>query len=327
MLLDFITNFPSALRGDNLMNIELTPKKDIDGTIDYIYRNFKDGIEFDVTPNQGANFTLFNQEQLDMAMFYAEKYQVPYIGIEIQKDNVSLDFSNLDYINKIKHLSFYVFGKKFSLNILPKNCNEINSIDYLKFYSDYPCNFNQFDLFKNLKKLDIIYHNNSTSWLKLDNLLDLYIYKFKEDDLSSLSTLINLKRLHLQKGSLKSLKGIGDLPNLETLYVDDLRYLTDVSNLVDAKSLENIRFIPFKKVTDWDFLATMPQLKLIGLDVAESVGFMEQMPNLVCAWCVKIKDKNEKPIIKLDTLYNVNSTICKEQYDKAFTVKRFVEGH
>lgn len=152
-------------------------------------------------------------------------------------------------------------------------------------------------------------------------------FKLKVDDLTAFSGLTSLKRLHLQRISIKSLKGIGDLPNLETLYVDDLRYLTDVSNLVDAKSLENIRFIPFKKVTDWDFLVNMPQLKLIGLDVAESVGFMEQMPNLVCAWCVKIKDKNEKPIIKLDTLYSVNSTICKEQYDKAFTVKRFVEGH
>lgn len=308
-------------------NIKLTPITSPDGSNDLVYSSDTDETEMEITPNNFMSFTIHNQGHLEAAMKKAERYQVDNLWIKVFRDNVSLDFSDIPYINKIKTLEFDIAGKKFSLNILPKDHTEITSVTWLTFHSEHPYNFDQFDVFTKLIKLDITGHVKAMSWTKLSHLIDLYIFKLKVDDLTAFSGLTSLKRLHLQRISIKSLKGIGDLPNLETLYVDDLRYLTDVSNLVDAKSLENIRFIPFKKVTDWDFLATMPQLKLIGLDVAESVGFMEQMPNLVCAWCVKIKDKNEKPIIKLDTLYSVNSTICKEQYDKAFTVKRFVEGH
>lgn len=307
-------------------NIKLTPITSPDGSNDLVYSSDTDETEMEITPNNFMSFTIHNQGQLEAAMKKVERYQVDNLWIKVFRDNVSLDFSDIPYINKIKTLEFDIAGKKFSLNILPKDHAEITSVTWLTFHSEHPYNFDQFDVFTKLIKLDITGHVKTMSWTRLSHLIDLYIFKLKVDDLTAFSGLTSLKRLHLQRISIKSLKGIGDLPNLETLYVDDLRYLTDVSNLVDAKSLENIRFIPFKKVTDWDFLVNMPQLKLIGLDVAESVSFMEQMPNLVCAWCVKVKDESIEILNDFQIKYG-HSPIWNEQFNQAFTVKRFVEGH
>lgn len=315
-------------------NIKLTPVTSPHGTTDLVYSSETDETEIEITPNLGMDFTIHSQEQLELCMQKAEKYQVPYISIKIMRDNVSLDFASIPYINQIKTLEFNIWAKKFSLNILPKNQTELPSVTRLIFYADYPCHFDQFEAFTNLKRLEIVGHKNAMSWTKLSHLTDLFIFKLNVDDLTPLIALKSLKRLHLQKVSIKSLNGIGNLTNLETLYVDDLRYLTDVSHLVDNKTLENIRFIPFKKVTDWAFLVNMPQLKLIGLDMADSLGFMEKMPNLVCAWCVKVKDKNREILAKIDRLYNydttnstynTDSTICKIQYNKAFNTRRFID--
>lgn len=315
-------------------NIKLTPITNPHGTTDLVYSSETDETEIEITPKNFMSFTIHSQEQLELCMQKAEKYQVDNLWIRVMRDNVSLDFANIPYISQIKILEFEIMGKKFSLNILPKNQTELPAMVWFMFYADYPCHFDQFEVFINLKRLEIIGHKNAMSWTKLSHLVDLFIFKLKVDDLIPLSGLKSLKRLHLKRISIKSLNGIGNLTNLETLYVDDLRYLTDVSNLVDNKTLENIRFILFKKVTDWEFLVNMPQLKLIGLDVADSIGFMEKMPNLVCAWCVKVKDKNEEILAKIDRLYNydatsstynTDSTLCKIQYNKAFTIKRFVE--
>ena len=83
----------------------------------------------------------------------------------------------------------------------------------------------------------------------------------------------SLKRLKLVQGSLKSLDGIENLKNLETLHIYGTRNLTDLSALLKSSSIQNLIFKSYTKNTDWDFLAEMKQLKFISLNEAKSIEF------------------------------------------------------
>lgn len=237
------------------------------------------------------------QQELEQAFVFAEKYQCKrfYFVSHPCAENTTYCFKELPYIQTFKSLDFDFFGKKITLNVLPEGCDEIKHVTYLRLTSSHPVRFNQYLNFTQLKKLFVTYHKSSSGWLSHEGLVDLTIRKYKADDLTGLSNLKSLKRLSLLQGSVKSLNGIEHLKHLETLEIYSVRNLTDLTALLNAPHIENLIIKAYSKVTDWNFLSGMKQLKFLYLEKADSIEFFNALPNLVVAGVNKIEDNNRAP--------------------------------
>ena len=298
------------------MIIQLRETKDALGNITLKHENFDEGFHIHIVPNVGARLEIVNQNQLNESFKFIERYNVLYLNLIVYKDDVTLSFKELNYIKYLETIYFNFYGKNCNLDILPIDCLKLDSLIECELINESPMPFNQFYALKNLKKLTVSYHKKSLGWMELESLFDLKIHKFKEENLTSLKAMKSLKRLNLEKGTLKSVDGIENLSNLETLIINDLRQLNDLRALEKASSLENIIFRPYKKIQDWDFLLKLPTLKLIALDKAKSIEFFDKMPRLVFGRVEDVLDGNLQPQYRLEEKYQ-DTDISDSQYSKA----------
>lgn len=135
------------------------------------------------------------------------------------------------------------------------------------------------------------------SWLqKFTKIVDLIIYRYPEKNLMPLVGLKKLRRLCLVEGAVKSLDGIDELPRLEAIQIISCGKLADVNAILKAKSLEHIMFEKFRKIKNWNFLSQKINLKTIWLEVAEDVGFIRYLPNLIYFKCLKVVGGDVSPI-------------------------------
>lgn len=134
-------------------------------------------------------------------------------------------------------------------------------------------------------------------WFDLSVIKFLSIDDFNKNDLASLKDFKSLEMLQFyNRPKMRSLDGLENLPNLRILDIALPTKLTDVSAIVRAKNLRNIRFYKFKKIQNWDFLADKRDIEALVIDTAESTEFVKKLPNLKYFFCEKALDKNSKPV-------------------------------
>jgi len=114
---------------------------------------------------------------------------------------------------------------------------------------------------------------------------DGWISHFKADDLQILTQHQQLKRLCVSQRTLKSLHGISQLSNLETLHIVATKNLVDVADRLNAPKLKNIMFEKYRKIANWDFLANKKDWQVIWLEQAGSIDFINQLPDLKSFYC------------------------------------------
>ncbi len=171
------------------------------------------------------------------------------------------------------------------------------NLDSLTIAGNCPQNFP--DVRDNLKltTLTIQYDKKfNDRWNRLPTIRDLTILDLLDEDLSDLAGLSSLIRLKIVAGMMKSLKGLEKLGNLETIVIETASKLTDVSALLDAPRLKNIRFVRYKKVTDWSFLSVKKNIECIRFDIADSGAFIKKLPELKYFWAGKVTDRGNKGI-------------------------------
>lgn len=162
----------------------------------------------------------------------------------------------------------------------------------------YPSHFPDLDTFPRLETLTIQYDKSfNPRWTHLKNLRDLRIYNYSEADLSPLKDLINLRRLRLTAGKIKSLDGLERLPQLETLFIGVTPKLVDVNAIIKSKTLKNVMFESYKKIQDWAFLKAKKDLRCISLDTAASIDFMKEFSDLEFFFCKKVQDRKNKSFL------------------------------
>lgn len=131
-------------------------------------------------------------------------------------------------------------------------------------------------------------------WNTLDQVRDLVVYDYDEQDLRPLIGLKNIKRLKIVRGRMKNLDGLDEFLNLETLIIVKAPKLADVDGLMRAPKLQNIEFVQYSKINDWSFLSRMFNLKRAALDVVDSIDFRVSMKKLSFLYARKVKERNNK---------------------------------
>ena len=85
------------------------------------------------------------------------------------------------------------------------------------------------------------------------------------DVLDQLSGLEDLNRLSINSGKIISLKGISKIRGVEYLQIATLSHLTDISELAEMDSLQELWINTCKYITSWEFLLEMKSLKKLSL--------------------------------------------------------------
>lgn len=147
-----------------------------------------------------------------------------------------------------------------------------------------------------LKVLDVTYDAKACDWQQHAGIIDLTVHGFKEHDLSQLVQMKSLKRLSIVGGNIKSLAGIENLPSLETICLYKTLQLLCLDELLNSKSVKNIKCEAYRKVRDWRFLTANKNIEFLSFDEADSLDFIAQLPALKFIYCKKVGDKDQSPV-------------------------------
>lgn len=114
--------------------------------------------------------------------------------------------------------------------------------------------------------------------------MSLWNYKPKSKNLSEISELKAIQELEIIKSSINSLKGSGNLLNLERLklgYLNQLSYIDELEKI--RERLKVLNFESCKKIENHEYVACLNNLEELSFNECgniETINFIDKMPNL-----------------------------------------------
>lgn len=139
----------------------------------------------------------------------------------------------------------------------------------------------------------------------VDTLEELHISGDKaHENLSSISSSQNLKRIWFLQSGLKSLSGIERFPKMQDLSFDYMRSLCDISQLsLVANSLRALSIENCPKITDFSVLydlVNLEHLHLYGKNELPSLGFLNKMKKLkTFVFSMNVADCDLSPCLQI----------------------------
>ena len=185
------------------------------------------------------------------------------------KDMSPLEEMDTGFADQQGGLNLMISGSSF----LSENANDLNNmsdrllsfVDSLCIIGDKIYSFDRYDVWgqMNGKKVDLILQDNQKQ-----EQTPLDVSGIEEVDLSFLSRMPNLKRLHLfamQITDLQPLQGLNQLTDLQLKFCDKLE---DISAVSGMQELENL-FLDFTGIKSIEAVAGLKKLKDLSLNQVE----------------------------------------------------------
>lgn len=270
------------------MELDKTIRENLDG--DYLtihVENFKEGVEYAA------------QKKLQ---------QIHLIGGRAK--NVIVDFKELNKLSEtLQYISFIQdIGNVINFESI-YNLKEMRKIyihDKQKFTFDV-------SRFTKLQHLGGDYWNGLINLDKAYSLTSLVICKYPFPNLVQFSALRNLEILHIYGSKIQNLDGVEKL-SIRELSLARNNKLDDIHKINEVSSLENLEIECCKKLLDFSFLKGNSNIKDLFIDKLDSIDFVESMPNLKKINFWNCKDGNMTPLLKSQSLEDVNFYPNKRHY-------------
>lgn len=270
------------------MELDKTIRENLDG--DYLtihVENFKEGVEYAA------------QKKLQ---------QIHLIGGRAK--NVIVDFKELNKLSEtLQDISFIEdIGNVINFESI-YNLKEMRKIyihDKQKFTFDV-------SRFTKLQHLGGDYWNGLINLDKAYSLTSLVICKYPFPNLVQFSALRNLEILHIYGSKIQNLDGVEKL-SIRELSLARNNKLDDIHKINEVSSLENLEIECCKKLLDFSFLKGNSNIKDLFIDKLDSIDFVESMPNLKKINFWNCKDGNMTPLLKSQSLEDVNFYPNKRHY-------------
>ena len=270
------------------MELDKTIRENLDG--DYLtihVENFKEGVEYAA------------QKKLQ---------QIHLIGGRAK--NVIVDFKELNKLSEtLQDISFIQdIGNVINFESI-YNLKEMRKIyihDKQKFTFDV-------SRFTKLQHLGGDYWNGLINLDKAYSLTSLVICKYPFPNLVQFSALRNLEVLHIYGSKIQNLDGVERL-SIRELSLARNNKLDDIHKINEVSSLENLEIECCKKLLDFSFLKGNSNIKDLFIDKLDSIDFVESMPNLKKINFWNCKDGNMTPLLKSQSLEDVNFYPNKRHY-------------
>lgn len=270
------------------MELDKTIRENLDG--DYLtihVENFKEGVEYAA------------QKKLQ---------QIHLIGGRAK--NVIVDFKELNKLSEtLQYISFIqdirnVINFESIYNL--KEMRKIYIHDKQKFTFDV-------SRFTKLQHLGGDYWNGLINLDKAYSLTSLVICKYPFPNLVQFSALRNLEILHIYGSKIQNLDGVEKL-SISELSLARNNKLDDIHKINEVSSLENLEIECCKKLLDFSFLKGNSNIEDLFIDKLDSIDFVESMPNLKKINFWNCKDGNMTPLLKSQSLEDVNFYPNKRHY-------------
>ena len=270
------------------MELDKTIRENLDG--DYLtihVENFKEGVEYAA------------QKKLQ---------QIHLIGGRAK--NVIVDFKELNKLSEtLQDISFIQdIGNVINFESI-YNLKEMRKIyihDKQKFTFDV-------SRFTKLQHLGGDYWNGLINLDKAYSLTSLVICKYPFPNLVQFSALRNLEILHIYGSKIQNLDGVEKL-SIRELSLARNNKLEDIHKINEVSSLENLEIECCKKLLDFSFLKGNSNIEDLFIDKLDSIDFVESMPNLKKINFWNCKDGNMTPLLKSQSLEDVNFYPNKRHY-------------
>lgn len=270
------------------MELDKTIRENLDGEYLTIHvENFKEGVEYAA------------QKKLQ---------QIHLIGGRAK--NVIVDFKELNKLSEtLQDISFIQdIGNVINFESI-YNLKEMRKIyihDKQKFTFDV-------SRFTKLQHLGGDYWNGLINLDKAYSLTSLVICKYPFPNLVQFSALRNLEILHIYSSKIQNLDGVEKL-SIRELSLARNNKLEDIHKINEVSSLENLEIECCKKLLDFSFLKGNSNIKDLFIDKLDSIDFVESMPNLKKINFWNCKDGNMTPLLKSQSLEDVNFYPNKRHY-------------
>lgn len=270
------------------MELDKTIRENLDGEYLTIHvENFKEGVEYAA------------QKKLQ---------QIHLIGGRAK--NVIVDFKELNKLSEtLQDISFIQdIGNVINFESI-YNLKEMRKIyihDKQKFTFDV-------SRFTKLQHLGGDYWNGLINLDKAYSLTSLVICKYPFPNLVQFSALRNLEVLHIYGSKIQNLDGVEKL-SIRELSLARNNKLDDIHKINEVSSLENLEIECCKKLLDFSFLKDNFYIEDLFIDKLDSIDFVESMPNLKKINFWNCKDGNMTPLLKSQSLEDVNFYPNKRHY-------------
>ena len=270
------------------MELDKTIRENLDGEYLTIHvENFKEGVEYAA------------QKKLQ---------QIHLIGGRAK--NVIVDFKELNKLSEtLQDISFIQdIGNVINFESI-YNLKEMRKIyihDKQKFTFDV-------SRFTKLQHLGGDYWNGLINLDKAYSLTSLVICKYPFPNLVQFSALRNLEILHIYGSKIQNLDGVEKL-SIRELSLARNNKLDDIHKINEVSSLENLEIECCKKLLDFSFLKGNSNIEDLFIDKLDSIDFVESMPNLKKINFWNCKDGNMTPLLKSQSLEDVNFYPNKRHY-------------
>lgn len=160
---------------------------------------------------------------------------------------------------------------------------------------------------KKLESLGVTWFDGDIDWLRLLHLKELHWSQFylrsacelesllglerlavtgyvpKGKGLADLSVLPMVRTLGFRKSSVQALTGLSRWPRLERLVFSELPRIKSIAPLADCPGLKHLTIHRSRQLADHQLAVYLPNLEslcLAGCGMMESLGFLDDMPNL-----------------------------------------------
>jgi len=168
-----------------------------------------------------------------------------------------------------------------------------------------------FSKIPNLEILGVSWSTKLKNFETAKNLTWLWLEGYKDESLDKLKGLTKLSYLYLYSSKIKALGGIGHMPLLRELWVDNAKYLESLDGFdQNNKELKVLDVFKAPQLTDYDalkYLTGMEKLRFAKCGDMQNIDFIRSMTKLKrLILAVKVLDGDMKLPIDIEEYKFVN---------------------
>lgn len=245
-----------------------------------------------------------------------------YIVVESDRIADYIEYINKKRVKSVYLCNLYYFNKEIDflkqcdfierLSITSSAIENYSGLSYLhslkELSLDEPKGKVDLGNHVGIKSLSVEFNRNIVGMeqLKKLNKLSLWNYRPGSKNLSEISGLKTLQELKIMKSSINSLKGSGNLLNLERLELGYLNQLAYIDELEEIKaSLKVLNFESCKKIVNHEYVACLNSLQELSFNECgniKTIDFIDKMPDLkrFVFMGTNIMDGNLQPCERLE---------------------------
>lgn len=202
-------------------------------------------------------------DYLEASMEYAQEKNIRNIIISTYEHRYKLD--DIEFVKEYPFIE----------NVTISNWREIDysALSYLKNLKVLHINFLgrdkqglDFSLFPNLEEIGLEWNKKRTNLTALKSIRNLYISRYKANDLAEISLLTTLEKMILLQSSVNSLEHIEKLRELEFFHIMDDKKLTSLKGLDQLPKLKNVEISGCKSINSFKELEKLASIESLVVE-------------------------------------------------------------